>query len=413
MNKSIQKSIILFILLFLLTSCGNSRKKNYSTIQPVSNSISDPLKPTFNVYMENSGSMDGYVKGTTQFEQALYNYLTNIKISVEPTITDSLNLYYINREIIPRGSSLEDFIEKLEPANFRAAGGNRGESDIADVLANVLKNTEGDVVSIMVTDGIFSPGRGRDASEYLINQQIGIKRIFADYIKENKDGAVILYQLSSRFNGIYYNLIDSRIPIDENRLFYVWVIGSKDYLKTLKDKVKDEYLKERSAENWLNVFTAMNGIQEIKYALHTSIGKWEKSKSKTSTTITKLKKDKRSGEVKFAINVDFSNLLLDDSYLLNLENYENNSKYDIEVKSSKNSNYTHTLYFTSDKVSVGQVKVKLKAKKPDWVNETNDDDGTGAAKDKTYGIKYQVDGVFEAFTINSGEYYAEINIEIK
>ncbi|CDN31804.1 hypothetical protein BN938_1724 [Mucinivorans hirudinis] len=39
--------------------------------------------------MENSASMNGYVKGITEFEQTVYNYLTDIKIS---NLTDSLRL---------------------------------------------------------------------------------------------------------------------------------------------------------------------------------------------------------------------------------------------------------------------------------------------------------------------------------
>ena len=54
--------------------------------------------------------MDGYVKGVTEFEQAVYNYLTDIKIS---QFSDSLNLFYINSDIIPQGSDISDFIKNL------------------------------------------------------------------------------------------------------------------------------------------------------------------------------------------------------------------------------------------------------------------------------------------------------------
>jgi len=54
--------------------------------------------------------MDGFVKGVTEFEQAVYNYLTDIKIS---QFTDSMNLFYVNSDVIPQGSDISDFIEKL------------------------------------------------------------------------------------------------------------------------------------------------------------------------------------------------------------------------------------------------------------------------------------------------------------
>ena len=58
-----------------------------------SNSIA---KFNVDVYIENSASMDGYVKGATEFETAVYNLLGNFKTG---DFCESLNLNYINRNI--------------------------------------------------------------------------------------------------------------------------------------------------------------------------------------------------------------------------------------------------------------------------------------------------------------------------
>src|SRR5690606_25104285 len=115
-----------------------------------------------------------------------------------------------------------------------------------------------------------------------------------------------------------------------------------------------------------NVFTAMNDSQIVKYAVNPSIGRFKKTRQNTQTTIEKLKKDSRTGKVKFAVNVDFSKLLLDEDYLLDTANYVNSSKYVLEIKktATKNGNYTHVLYFTSDRVYAGTVTLKLKANLP-------------------------------------------------
>jgi hypothetical protein len=408
--------LILFFTACLLLSCnGNSdrrREPEGSKAAAITDTVTNTvtIKPVVNVYIENSGSMDGYVKGVTEFEQAVYNYLSDIKIS---EITDTLNLYYINSQIIPQGSDVADFIEKLEPSSFRAKGGNRGTSDIAGVLDTVLKETKAGKVAILVTDGIFSPGKGKDAKQYLINQQIGIKRIFADYLKLNHSAAVMVYQLQSQFSGIYYNNVDTKITLNENRPFYIWVIGDVKQLCKLREKIADDKLKNHSTAQHLNVFTTMNGSQEVKYAINPSIGRFKKSRT-DSKTIEKLEKDSRTGNVKFAVNVDFSHLLLDESYLLDPENYENGSKFYLEIKRSatKGGSYTHVLYFTSDRIYAGNVTVKLKADIPAWIEATNDDDGTTAVKNKTYGIKYQLGGVYDAFTFTN-KYYTEIKLNIK
>ncbi|MDR3093329.1 MAG: hypothetical protein LBU62_01635, partial [Bacteroidales bacterium] len=128
-------NILFAITAMLLSACGNGNPKPKDPLKDtptVKETLETPsVKPVVNVYIENSGSMDGYVKGVTEFENAVYNYLSDIMIS---GVSDSLNLFYINSEIIKYGSDIADFIEKLEPTTFKARGGNRGTSDIANVM---------------------------------------------------------------------------------------------------------------------------------------------------------------------------------------------------------------------------------------------------------------------------------------
>lgn len=415
---------IMAILIGLSCSSNENRTKNQSTT--INNSeknlvdtpaIPEPItetKPVYKVYIENSGSMDGYVKGVTEFEQAIYNYLQDIQIS---SLTDSLCLFFINNKIILQGSDVEDFIQKLEPATFRARGGNRGSTDIADILKMVINENDTNDVSIMITDGIFSPGRGVNANEYLVNQQIGIKGSFANYLKTHPSHSVIIYKLESKFEGIFYDKVDNRINISENRPYYLWIIGDVNHLKDLRNKIGEEKLKERSAENKLDIYTVMNGNQIVDYRIHPSFGKFDKKRI-SKNEIIKLKKDTRGGcsrkegLARFAVNIDFSPLLLDGDYLLDTENYANSSNYELEIKESNTANYTHTLFFSSNRISLGEVVVKLKANTPNWVIESNDDEGVAAVKHKTYGIKFQVEGVNEAFTFDN-DHYAEIKINIK
>lgn len=404
--------IILLLSVIAISGCGDRDGRGRTAGGRVDTVIKPKSTKPFviNVYIENSGSIDGYVKGVTEFEQAVYNYLSDIKIS---GITDTLNLFYINSQIIPQRSDITDFIEKLDPASFKQKGGNRTSSDIANVLDTVLKEIRRDKVAILVTDGIFSPGKGKNSAQFLVNQEIGIKRIFADYLKNNHTAAVIVYQLSSKFDGTYFNNTDQRIPINAQRPFYIWIIGDIEQLIILRKKVSDEKLKLRSGNQFFNVFAVMNGGQPVKYAIKPSSGKFELSKKRPKTDIENLGKDSRTSTVKFAVNVDFSPLLLDETYILNTDNYDNSSKYSLKVKENlaKSNGYSHTLEFTSDKVIKGPVSIKLKARFPDWVGNTNDSSGVNAVTGKTYGIKHQLSGVFDAFTFTN-KYYTDIKINI-
>lgn len=399
-----------FVVILLLTSCGNSEKKTNKTIAPESPVKAEAIKPIINVYIENSGSMDGYVKGVTEFEQAVYNYLTDIKIS---QFSDSLNLFYINSEIIPQGSDISDFIEKLEPTNFKIKGGSRGTTDISNLLKSVLTETGSNEIAILVTDGIFSPGLGKDAEQYLVNQQIGIKSNMADYLKKYPNSAVVIYQLLSKFDGWYYNREDSKIKIEEQRPYYIWIIGETDHLNELIRKVPESKFKGSGIKH---TFSITKRLKAVDYAIKRGSGNFDLDKKEPKTTINNLKKETRGkrNNVRFSVNVNFSGFLLSDNYLTDPSNYElNNKDFHLTINKAvpNNSGYTHQLNFESPSVHKGIISVKLKTQIPQWVEEINDSIGIVPVKGKTYGIKYQIHGIYEAFTM-SNNYYTEIKIKI-
>lgn len=159
--------------------------------------------PVVNVYLENSGSMNGYVdNGKTLFQQDVYNYLCDVEISGIPS---AMNLHFINSQIINKGSVIEDFINKLTPSSFKSSGGSTATTDIAAVFKQVLAHTDDNTVSIFISDCIFSPGSVKSPDAYLANQQVGIKKCVADYLATHSDFAILVYQLYSNFDGTYYD----------------------------------------------------------------------------------------------------------------------------------------------------------------------------------------------------------------
>lgn len=390
------------------------------------------ITPVVNVYVENSGSMYGYVKGVTDFEAMVYDYLLNIKLS---KIIDSLNLYYINSKMISRGTVtreddaiLDDFIKKLEPDSFRAAGGNMASSDIAEIFKNIINKTNNNTISILVTDGIFSPGTAQNADNYLNNQQIGIKHSVSNLIENVDNAALIMYQSTSHFNGDYYYYDKSQRKevgkhYDGERPYYIWLFGSAENLTKLRKAVPENRFNGKGIKK---TFLICEGNRDVNYAVDAATGNFDKHQlANDKHSIHSLSKDK-SGRIKFAVKVDFSELLLSDEYLLDTQNYIiNNDYYEMTVKKIETdvSNFTHKLTFTStdgkphtSESNVENFSVKLKMNKPSWVDVMHDTDGSNPSAGKTYGIKHQIDGCYGAFTLPfdlDNEYYTEIKINIK
>jgi len=408
-----------FLAFFLLSGCsgpGGKRGNASGNRQPlpVDTIVAAEIKkPVINVYIENSGSMDGYVKGVTEFEQSVYNYLSDIKIS---GITDSLNLFYINSQIIKFGSDIQDFIEKLEPNTFRLRGGNRQTTDISNVIKSVMTETQENKISILITDGIFSPGKGKNATQYLVNQQIGIKNTVAEYIKNIPDAAIVIYQLSSQFNGMYFNKTDSPIKVNGQRPFYIWIIGDAKQLSELRSKVPERKFQGSGIQNLFSITTAN---KSVNYAVKLGSGNFELDKANPKTTIINWRRDSKGSAqntARFSVNADLSVFLLDDDYLMNEQNYELSDKdFSLSISKAVNSNfgYTHTLNLSSPIVKKNTfLSVKLKNRMPQWIDAVNDNDGSSAVLGKTYGIKYQIQGVYDAFTFDN-DCYTEIKVFIK
>src|SRR5690606_23581860 len=117
------------------------------------------------VYLENSGSLNGYlnVSGDGSFRDAVYSLITGIGGFKEK---QSLHLYDINTVVIPvaRNASADDvndYISNLDAAHFaqrsKAKGGDQTRSDLRNVLKEVLDSTGARTVSVLVSDCIFSP----------------------------------------------------------------------------------------------------------------------------------------------------------------------------------------------------------------------------------------------------------------
>lgn len=407
---------------WLIACTKRPSEKSSVTITPATVTM-QPIRD-IHVYLENSGSMNGYVKGNTGFEQSIYAYLTELQIR---KIVDTLNLNYVNSEIIPIGNNVEKYIHNIEPADFRRHGGNLGTSDIAVVLDSVLNRHKSGDVSIFISDCIVSPGSKYASNpeglhNYLLEQRTKMKKIFVQSLERaGGDLSVVVCQLTSVFDGQFYNKIDHPQYYKGNRPFYIWLIGSTAHIKQILDNVPLKTLKGSGAD-LEHVYTLVASPQKIDYRvlLTPRLGSYEPDWSEPKTSICKVRKENKGphrGEFMFSVGVNLDLLPLSDDYVLDIANYEINQKnYSLAVKRQNLMNLSHVFSLSSTMPSRGNVVIALKNQFPQWIEDKTDFIGNDLVKDeatdKTYGLKYLMEGVFEAFKAQQ-EYYAEIKITIK
>ncbi len=365
-----------------------------------------------NVYLENSASMDGYVKGVTEFETAIYNLLGDFKIN---GVCDSLNLNYINNSIpftkkdaLP--VDIQDFIEKLEPSTFRLKGGNRGVSDFSVILSKVLETVNDSNAVILISDFVFSPGKHADAQDYLNNQSVGIKISFAEKLKVFDLSAVVI-QLYSEFNGLYFDKSDKPIQIKCKRPYYIWIIGSSNQIdQILRTKILDNI---RGGYSNRLVFRPINKTNEPSYKIlyRPKIGEFSAKQlnEKIISDASVSTDNQNKGLFGFNVAVDFSNSLQNSNYFLDTSNYITSDKYyhlNVEAITDKNnvslSGFSHLLNLQTKVLRDEVLKINVIGKTPSWVNQSTSTDDTNILTDsdeqqKTFGLKYLIDGVADAF----------------
>ena len=357
-----------------------------------------------NIYVENSGSMYGYVNGQTAFKNNLYDYITDLR---NTELCKDINFYYINSDVIKQDESDFNFIKNLTVSSFNNAGGSHATTDIADVIGKVLALTDTNTISIMVSDFVYSPGKQQINS--LPSPSTTIRGLFNENLKRYPELSVIFYRFSSEFKGRYYDYLDDPVTIDQQRPYYMMILGGASYLRRLKELMPD------IGYNVLNRYELSNAGGKVNYIWNpnNSIGLFGKCENPREMT-GKAKIDPKSKKFTIAINVDFSDLLLSDEYIMNPDNYRiSNRQYDLRIKDNNSGAYSHTLYLDlkGTIISKGDVKIELLKKECDWAEAFNENDDTNyVSEDKTYGLEYLVDGIYGAYETDN---YATITITIR
>lgn len=412
MKKAIYLLLVTFIFLYVTNcSCNGTSGRNIDN----NPSLSAPevvSKPVLNVFLENSGSMDGYVNGNNaEFASTIYRYLSLIDNS--GSIKDSIDLNYINSEVIPLGNDITKFSSKeLTPSSFRNMGGKRVSTDISKLLETVLGKTNNDTISMLISDLIFSPGSGVDASKYLVDQETEIMGLITRKFN-NSNLAIVIHQLNSNFNGTYFNKVDSRSNINNSRPYFICFFGEEQYLEQIPFDVllDDDFISTHFENKYI-----VSKEQSVKYAVQVGSGNFKLDRRNTQKSIIKARIDNRTNNLSCVVNVNFDILLLDDSYLTNKSNYIIDENFQLEeIKPTVIEGFTHSIKWSTTIPQSTTLSIGLSNSIPDWVYQTSDSSGEDLIKDdaidKTYGLKYLIEGIHEPYS-KASDYYTEIKINI-
>lgn len=375
-------SVSVFVLsIFLsLISCRNDKIEVSS--KHINSTINN-TSPTIKVFLENSGSMDGYMCDGSDLKDAMYAYLSDLKLC-----SKSLELNYINSKIIPFNGELDTYIKELNPSSFRNAGGNRSNTDLRQMIKNVISNTNDTSISIFISDCILDLP-AKNAQDFLTNCQISIKNSVISGRDSVPNFGVVVAKLTSEFNGKYFYPNNTVENLNEvSRPYYMWIFGNGNIIANILDNAPLDDLRKYGFEDMIS-FVSQNNIPfDIN------------NKTTTSKIINPT-----NGYYLATIRADFRTTLQPNSIIVAPSNYTffdtSISIETIQPITAINSEYTHfiTIKIPKESKTIEEVLTFNAPGISNWVYNSNDESGTNIKDNlsKTTGIKYLIEGIADAY----------------
>lgn len=414
------------IVTLLLCSCQNKSLQSVKTSKGDKHVVSNSSNQTnatqqshniqktplhVNVFVENSGSMLGYVSQGNDFHQSIDDILTSIQS--QGVSASTIRKFYINSKCFEQKDiSTTQFIKDMTKRTATTFKADASSTSMMSLLDTVFRRTTKGNLSIFISDCIISPGKKQNAAQFVGAERNGIQLLAQSQAK--KGNAIIVLQLLSDFNGYLYDCQDNKKKITHKRPFYIWIVGERSVVEWFYNIIDTN--KIAGYKN-LCVFTPiMSDINVQNRILTTNSGIID------NNSIQKAKLSRNNNHkfsFSFGINIRNYNLLR--GYTMDKGNFSlSNSGYKIERIAQKinDPQFTHLITIsTTSPITQNTLFVRLKKPSiPNWISTYNLDRNACnqyfSQLDKTYAIKDVLEGVYQGYYGNNSMVIAQTTIKI-
>lgn len=426
--------VVCFVYTVLFMSCGKGRRTEPNPVVDTINYATIKDSTIVNVYIENSGSMQGYVNGQTEFKGGIRELLVNLKNHFN---TDKIHLWFVNDTIYETQlqGGITELPDKMNPQSIKV--GNTSWSKLDYVFKKVLAQVNTNTISVLFTDGIYSIDGLKSGSTVSAPRTLTKDAFWETSLKGNQSLYTTVVKISSLFNGVYYNAFNQKISYNAQRPYYIFMVGSGERIEFINSRIKWAKFDGYKAHYMLTPAIDYNVYYTVLKSNSNASFKASRGKSNKDYIhgIENIKKHKgASGEnddFTFSIAMDLSSLSLDESYLLNKVNYKINDDYEIvgispyaEAKSSLqkpdkemigDKTPTHVVTVRS-LGSYPSLTLQIIKRTPLWIEETSveDDSDIKNQQDQTFAFKHLVAGIEEAYSeISTTDSYVTCTVAIE
>lgn len=354
-------------------------------------SVVQKVPVTYNIYVENSGSMAGYcnISNKSSLETLVNDYY---QVLNSQDGINGVTLNFINTSI-ERGSddvnSFQNSIKGKCTATY---------TKIDDMLNMMMDSVASDRINLLFSDYVFTTNSG--------NLQMASNSITSMFTKQlkDKDLAVVIYKYMVDFNGRYY---PGGIPCSKPLPLYVWAFGNRENLRDLT--------RMPFTTNNCGVFFLQKSC-DIDFEIKTGSARATDNCKKT-IFVSKWEKARREDYYEFTVTANMKDILLTDEEILLTSNYNihssNSSKYKIEKINKKDDDkYEYVIRTDGTAPAPGEIIINYPINTPTWVELSNFEGNGIPADSTTYGVSYLINGVNKAFRDISKEKYNYFEIKL-
>lgn len=405
-------------------------------VQPAAIRTPATAQPKINVYIENSGSMNGFINSRSEFQDAIQKMMVLLKYYYN---AENIKLNYINTAVhpqqVPARVQIEDFaVSMLSPDRFRRVG-NVHSTDLNDIVKMILKGVDENSISILISDCIYSIVGDGTTPVLLAGCKNKTMGAFLQKTKDYPDLATTIVRLSSHFNGHYW---DCKHPsgrqfhtIDCDRPYYMCVIGTDANINVFNEHINVDEM--RGYEN--KYVLSSTDCSECNYSALTRTHNMAMFRVKGSGPFKTLENARVHGsQFQFAIAADLSALPMSSVEKLDIRNYDvikgpysivgvnvvdPTHMHPLDKNLVETYNLTHEIIVSTNQYP-SDITVGVKRGIPQWVKDANSIDDTSiddndSEKQKTFGLEYFVTGISDAFKVvaNNKNYLTEFSIQVK
>lgn len=368
--------VVLALIAGAFTGCSSDWKLSVKGADAKTESNPFSLK----VYIENSGSMNGYLCNGAEFKDAIYSYLTALN-----GYAQSIDLNYINAQTVPMEATLSELIPNLTPEVFGSVAGNHANTDFKQILSEVINSAKEDTVVIFTSDCIMDMPQG-SASGFLNITRTDINNIVNQKLKNLPTLSFCIYQLDSKYQGTYYYPKGGKIDYEGVRPVYLWVIGTQENLAFINRNIPNTKI-QHGFKNYCS-FSPSTVFPATLYV---------QGKDKQEMI---LKTKGKNGLYTCKLMMDLSPSLLLEEDLQYLDNYYM-SRGSVKITGvtplPNTSKYTHSFSLEVPDQSFSDLLNVKKMELPSWVEGLNGTRDDSLEVDKTFSIKYIIGGVADAY----------------